>query len=135
MKISTDANILLRIALEDDAEQARAARGALLQASVIVIPTTALCELVWVAGAGYRLTRAAIIAMLEALTATDRAVYDEDAVNAGLDMLRAGGDFADGVIAFEGRRLGADVFVTFDRRAARRAAAAGYQTLIPITQH
>jgi predicted nucleic-acid-binding protein len=37
----------------------------------------------------------------------------------------AGGDFADGVIAFEGRRLGGDVFLTFDRQAAKLIAAAG----------
>jgi predicted nucleic-acid-binding protein len=42
---------------------------------------------------------------------------DRAAVEAGLASLRAGGDFADGVIAHEGRRMGADVFVSFDRRA------------------
>ena len=32
-------------------------------------------------------------------------------------MLEAGGDFADGVIAFEGEWLGADEFVSFDGNA------------------
>jgi predicted nucleic-acid-binding protein len=32
-------------------------------------------------------------------------------------MLDAGGDFADGVIAYEGRWLGAETFVSFDRKA------------------
>lgn len=40
-------------------------------------------------------------------------------MDAGLKHLRAGGDFADGVIAHEGRRMGASLFVTFDLRAAR----------------
>ncbi len=31
----------------------------------------------------------------------------------------AGGDFADGVIAYEGRWLGGETFVSFDRKAAR----------------
>jgi predicted nucleic-acid-binding protein len=32
-------------------------------------------------------------------------------------MLRAGGDFADGVIADAGQSLGGDIFVSFDRQA------------------
>jgi predicted nucleic-acid-binding protein len=38
-------------------------------------------------------------------------------VEAGLAVLEAGGDFADGVIAHEGNWLGADAFVTFDKKA------------------
>ena len=36
---------------------------------------------------------------------------------AGLEALNAGGDFADAVIAHEGRRLGDDRFVSFDQDA------------------
>jgi len=36
------------------------------------------------------------------------------AAEAGLALLEAGGDFADGVIAHEGRWLGAEAFVSFD---------------------
>jgi predicted nucleic-acid-binding protein len=32
-------------------------------------------------------------------------------------MLEAGGDFADGVIAYDGLRLGGETFVSFDRKA------------------
>ena len=39
------------------------------------------------------------------------------AVEAGLTALEAGGDFADGVIAYEGEWLGADEFVSFDSKA------------------
>jgi predicted nucleic-acid-binding protein len=34
-------------------------------------------------------------------------------------MLNVGGDFADGVIAYEGNWLGADTFVSFDKRAVK----------------
>jgi predicted nucleic-acid-binding protein len=34
-----------------------------------------------------------------------------------LALLEAGGDFADGAIAYEGKWLGADTFVSFDRKA------------------
>jgi predicted nucleic-acid-binding protein len=39
------------------------------------------------------------------------------AVESGLALLEAGGDFADGVIAHEGVRLGADTYLSFDRQA------------------
>jgi len=40
-------------------------------------------------------------------------------------MLRAGGDFADGVIAFDGNWLGAEVFLSFDKKAAKFVEAQG----------
>lgn len=39
------------------------------------------------------------------------------AVEAGLEMLEAGGDFADGVIAHEGAWLGGETVVSFDKQA------------------
>jgi len=53
---------------------------------------------------------------------------DRRAVEAGLAVFEAGGDFAAGVIAFEGRRLGGSVFASFDRRAVELIAATGAQT-------
>ncbi|MGO3123578.1 MAG: hypothetical protein ACTIKR_06105 [Advenella sp.] len=41
------------------------------------------------------------------------------AVEAGLLMLEAGGDFADGVIAYEGNWLGGETFVSFDKLAVK----------------
>ena len=34
-------------------------------------------------------------------------------------LLEAGGDFADGAIAYEGKWLGADTFVSFDKKAVK----------------
>lgn len=53
-----------------------------------------------------------------------RFLVDDDpqqsaAVEAGLKVLEAGGDFADGVIAFDGAWQGGDVFVSFDKRAVK----------------
>jgi predicted nucleic-acid-binding protein len=47
------------------------------------------------------------------------------AAEAGLAALEAGGDFADGVIAYEGKWLGADAFVTFDKKAVKLMEAQG----------
>lgn len=46
-------------------------------------------------------------------------VMNRPAVEAGLALLEAGGDFADGAIAYEGSWLGADTFVSFDRKAVK----------------
>lgn len=40
-------------------------------------------------------------------------------------MLEAGGDFADGVIAYDGSWLGASALLTFDEKAARILASQG----------
>ena len=50
---------------------------------------------------------------------------DHTAVAVGLQMLDAGGDFADGVIAAEGAALGGEVFISFDRKAVKRLTAMG----------
>lgn len=56
--------------------------------------------------------------MCRSIDSTNVAV-NRPAVEAGLAHLDAGGDFADGIIAYEGRWLGADTFVSFDRQAVK----------------
>lgn len=46
-------------------------------------------------------------------------------------VLEAGGDFADGVIAFEGHWLGGEAFVSFDQQAVALLAAQGHATRLP----
>ena len=128
MRIAVDANLLLRLVLQDDETQARIAADELSRADRVVLPIVALCEFVWVLRKGYGLPREAIAASLRDVIETDSTVYDEAAVHAGLDVLEAGGDFADGVIAHEGRRLGGNTFATFDQAAANLLAKAGIAT-------
>jgi predicted nucleic-acid-binding protein len=52
-------------------------------------------------------------------------LVDRPAVEAGLAVLQRGGDFADGVIAFEGQRAGGRVFVSFDKEAVELIGAIG----------
>jgi predicted nucleic-acid-binding protein len=40
-------------------------------------------------------------------------------------LLNASGDFADGVIAYEGNWLGGEVFVSFDKKAVKLLEAKG----------
>jgi predicted nucleic-acid-binding protein len=62
---------------------------------------------------------------MRALLGGANVVADDAVTEAGLAHLHAGGDFADGVIAFDGAWLGADEFVSFDRRAVRLVNAHG----------
>jgi hypothetical protein len=51
-----------------------------------------------------------------------------EAADASLAVFKAGGDFADGVIAFGGQRLGGSIFTSFDHRAVEPVAATGAET-------
>ena len=125
VKITADTNVLLRAVVADDAEQAAAARALLLQASVVAVPVPVFCELTWMLKRTYARSAAEIATAIEAFTALEVIVTDLPAVEAGLAALRAGGDFADGVIAHQGEALGGTVFASFDRRAVARLRDGG----------
>ena len=125
MRITVDTNILVRVAVNDDPEQASRARDLLRDAETVVLTLPALCEFVWVARRGYRRQAADVADAMRELLASTSVVVDRPAAEAGVTMLMAGGDFADGVIAFDGRRLGGEVFASFDRRTVELIAAQG----------
>jgi predicted nucleic-acid-binding protein len=74
---------------------------------------------------GYKRNAAEVAAGLRKLVESASVVADRPAVEAGLAILERGGDFADGVIAFEGRRAGGSVFTSFDRDAVALIGAIG----------
>ena len=117
MNITADTNILIRAVVRDDVKQAAAAAKLLKEAEIIAVPLPCLCEFVWVLQRVYDLGRRDIYAALQALLNAGNVVVNRPAADAGLAMLDAGGDFADGVIAFEGRWLGGEIFVSFDKKA------------------
>lgn len=117
MKVSVDTNVLVRSAVRDDVKQARAADRVLQQASVIAVALPCLCEFVWVLRKLYGFQPADISAAIKALIAAANVEVNRPAVELGLAVLDAGGDFADGVIAFEGKWLGGETFVSFDKQA------------------
>lgn len=117
MKISVDTNVLIRAVLQDDPEQGPAAAKLLSEASLIAIPLPSLCAFVWVLRRGAKLSTNDVAQSIRDLVMADNVAMNRPAVEAGLAMLEAGGDFADGVIAFEGQWLGGEEFVSFDREA------------------
>ena len=125
MKITPDTNVLLRIVTADDPVQNAAARQALDGAEVVAIGHSCLCELAWVLKSRYAATRSDIANAIRMIIDGNRVVVDRRAAEEALLMFEAGGDFADGVIAFEGQMLGGETFVSFDRQAVKLLRANG----------
>jgi predicted nucleic-acid-binding protein len=101
----------------------RLLRGA--EAIAVVLPC--LCEFVWVLRRLYGFATQDVSAALAALLDAGNVMVDRPAAEAGMAVLDAGGDFADGVIAHEGRWLGAETFASFDRRAVALVAGQGHR--------
>ena len=125
MKITADTNVLLRDALRDDPRLARLAAKALQGAELVAVPVPVLCEFVWVLRRGYKKPAADIVEAIRRLMRSANVVMNRPAVEAGLEVMEAGGDFADGVIAYEGNWLGAEDFVSFDAEAVTILQAQG----------
>jgi predicted nucleic-acid-binding protein len=125
VKIIADTNLLVRLAVDDDPGQRRVAAKAVEDAEIVIVGLHALCELAWVLRASYRFSRAQIILAIENLCGVENVVADRAAVKAGLEAMRSGADFADGVINYEGRLLGGETFVSFDKKAVAAIARQG----------
>jgi predicted nucleic-acid-binding protein len=125
MKMTADTNILIRAVTEDQEQQSRAAQTVLKKAELVAMPMPALCELVWVLSQGYKIPPAEIAEAIRRLINGANVAVNRPAADAGLAVLDAGGDFADGVIAYEGNWLGADTFVSFDKKAVKLVEAQG----------
>ena len=128
VRITADTNVLVRAAVADDPVEAAIAAEMLCHAELVAVPLPVLCEFVWVLLRGYRREPGEIAASIRDLADSANVHLDRPAVEAGLAMLEAGGDFADGVIALDGRRLGGAAFASFDRRAVELIAATGAAT-------
>ena len=125
MKITADTNVLVRVIVRDDIEQAEAALDLLEAADTVFLPLPALCEFVWVLGGAFGLPRERIAASIRGMISRATVIVDRVAVEAGLRVLDAGGDFADGTIAAAGASMGADTFVSFDRKAIALVSETG----------
>jgi predicted nucleic-acid-binding protein len=117
MKITVDTNILIRAVVGDDKKQAAAAVRLMKEAELIAVALPCLCEFVWVLRRVYGFGQTDISAALNALLNASSVAVNRPALEAGLAVHDAGGDFADGVIAFEGQWLGGEVFVSLDKQA------------------
>jgi predicted nucleic-acid-binding protein len=131
VKITADTNILARAIAGDDPQQSPLAKVELADATLVALTLPALCELAWVLRHAYRANSEEIAQAITRLCNADNVTVDRPAVDAGLALLAAGADFADGVIAHAGRWLGAETFVSFDITAVRLLRDRGDAARIP----
>lgn len=130
MKIIVDTNVLVRVVVRDDERQARTAAKLLKEAELIAVSLPCLCEFVWVLRRVYNFAQQDISAALEALLNASNVAVNRPAADAGLAVLKEGGDFADGLIAYEGNWLGGETFVSFDKKAVSLVVKQGQQATL-----
>jgi predicted nucleic-acid-binding protein len=130
LKITADTNVLLRSVLQDEPHQGPSATRALRDAELVAIPLPVLCEYVWVLRRSYRESASSVADSIAHLISSPNVAVNQPAVEAGLVTLRAGGDFADGVVAHEGQWLGAEEFVSFDVKAVTLLQSQGLRATL-----
>jgi len=130
VKVTADTNILVRAILADEPKQTRLAQSALEKAELIAVTSATLCEFVWVLSRGYGVQRESISKAIRVLLESANVEANRPAIEAGLALLDAGGDFADGVIAFEGASLGANTFISFDKDAVKHLKKRGRHAVL-----
>lgn len=131
MRLSVDTNVILRLLVRDEESQTVIAAREMEKADAVVLSLVALCEAAWIMERTYRFSRTAIAESFRDLIAAPNVECDMPEVEAGLAMLDLGGDFADGVIARQGRSKRAEAFVSFDRKAVKRLIALGENARLP----
>lgn len=128
MKITADTNVLVRAVVRDDPHQSRQAAKVLEEAHLVAVPIPVLCEFVWVLRRGHNKPVSHVSEAIRRRVKSARVEMNRPAVEAGLSALDAGGDFADGTIAYEGEWLGAEEFVSFDSKAVSILKSAGIRS-------
>ncbi|MFT4256555.1 MAG: type II toxin-antitoxin system VapC family toxin [Pseudoxanthomonas sp.] len=119
---AVDANVLVRLATGDSADEYQAAIDSLAARVWRVFPTVIL-ETEWVLRSRYQFTPARFAEFVEWMDASGRVAFsDADTVRAAVSYHRAGLDFAD---ALHLAQAGGDAFLTFDKALRRRAVKLG----------
>lgn len=123
-----DTNIIVRLLTCDDPVQAKAARSLLqvaregLESGEIFVGVTVLLETEWVLRAAYGFSADQIASALRRFSGlTGVEIEDAAVVAVALDWMTNGMDFADALHLARARHC--SVFLTFDRKLARRAKA------------
>jgi predicted nucleic-acid-binding protein len=123
--IGLDTNVLVRLVVGDDLEQAKRAKSFIERHctpdSPGFINCVVLAELVWVLDVSYGYGRPEIAGVVEGLLAgDDRIVEHHDLVRASLEDYRTGRmNFAEALIGSINREQGCETTATFDRKAAK----------------
>ena len=129
---AVDTNVLVRLLVEDDRSQAKAATQ-LFQSDQIWVSKTVLLETEWVLRSLYGFDEAAIRhAFTNLLGIENVKIEDESAVAVALTLTSQGIELAD-ALHLSSRPAEAS-FVSFDRAFVRRAKLAGVKDISVLTE-
>jgi predicted nucleic-acid-binding protein len=123
--LGIDTNVLVRLLIEDDAEQTRRAQRLVLRAAergeTVVVPLLVMIETEWVLRSCYGLDKEAVHRSLRSLLETRELEFEDEAAveEALFNFLEGPCGFADCLIAAHNRRLGCTATATFDTKAVR----------------
>jgi predicted nucleic-acid-binding protein len=118
MRLALDTGALIKYLTWDQKTENNAAVIIIESADTIIIPTIVLCETVGILKDLYGVLEQNIIGILQDLTTMPSVEIDRQLVEAGLSLLKSGGDFTLGVILAEADRAKADHFGSFDQKIA-----------------
>ena len=117
--IAIDTNILVRLVVNDDQQQAKRAVK-LIHDHPVFISKTVILETEWVLRYAYKLDRNAIVEVFEKIFGLEEiSIEDEGAVSKTISWYKSGFDFADAFHLASSHQI--QKFATFDRDLGRRA--------------
>lgn len=117
-----DTNFLLRFLLRDDPIQSPIAHRYFADTNnTLILSMVTLCEAVWVMKKRIKLRNPVIVTVLQGLAKQSHIKFDRTIFEIGIAFLQAGGDFADGVIAYQVSQFDHAHLLTFDKDAQKIA--------------
>lgn len=120
--IVVDTNILLRYVLNDNLEQALIAQSYLNnQQYRCILAMQTFCEIDWVLRKTVKVKRDKVVEFFEMLVSRENIQFNRDEFYYGLEFLKQGGDFADGIIAYQTEQYPNAKFLSFDKQARKIA--------------
>jgi len=123
--IALDTNALVRLVIEDDAEQAAMVQQLILFAekksiAILILPEV-LLETVWVFESVYSCQRSEISQFLQALIATATfTMPDEAVIRLVVRQYQRGMDFADALITSQAKKEKALTLFSFDKKLSKK---------------
>jgi len=123
--IALDTNVLVRMLIEDDAQQALIIRKTIAGAEKNSVPILSLSEVlvetIWVLESIYQCSREEIVNFLQSLIVTPAFTFaDPQVIRTAVHEYKKGGDFADLLIVNQAKQLQAKKFFSFDKKLQKK---------------
>ena len=125
--IGLDANVVLRLLLNDDLKQRQRAVKAIQQAKVLAVRVTitlaVVLEMEWVLRSIVKMTKSQVLSVFDLLLESyDIEIDNEKVLEQALHIYaNAAADFAECLFLAQYQRMGCQTMLTFDAKAARMA--------------